>query len=51
MNNYDEAFNSAKLIPAAHLFLKNWTASSKQVQNRFKTDSKAQLDMPYGDKS
>ena len=51
MNNYDEAFNSAKLIPAAHLFLKNWTASSKQVQKRFKKDSKAQLDMPYGDKS
>ena len=51
MNNYDEAFNSAKLIPAAHLFLKNWTASSKQFQKRFKKDSKAQLDMPYGDKS
>ena len=51
MNDYDDAFNSAKLIPAAHLFLKNWTANSKQFQKVFKKDSKAQLDMPYGDKS
>ena len=47
MINYNDAFNSAKLIPGAHRYLPGWKKKSKAFREMMDEQSKAQIDMVY----
>ena len=47
MINYNDAFNSAKLIPGAHRYLPGWKKKSKAFREMMSEQSKAQIDVVY----
>ena len=47
MINYNDAFNSARLIPGAHRYLPGWKKKSKAFREMMDEQSKAQIDMVY----
>ena len=47
MINYNDAFNSAKLIPGAHRYLPGWKKKSKAFREMMNEQSKAQIDVLY----
>jgi len=51
MINYNDAFNSAKLIPGAHRYLPGWKKKSKAFREMMGEQSKAQIDAVYDEES
>ena len=47
MINYNDAFNSAKLIPGAHRYLPGWKKKSKAFREMMGEQSKSQIDVVY----
>jgi len=51
MINYNDAFNSAKLIPGAHRYLPGWKKKSKAFREMMGEQSKAQIDVAYDEET
>ena len=51
MINYNDAFNSAKLIPGAHRYLPGWKKKSKAFREMMSEQSKAQIDVVYDEET
>ena len=51
MINYNDAFNSAKLIPGAHRYLPGWKKKSKAFREMMNDQSKAQIDVVYDEET
>ena len=51
MINYNDAFNSAKLIPGAHRYLPDWKKKSKDFRLMMSEQSRAQIDVVYDEES
>ena len=49
MINYNEAFNSAKLVPGAHKYLTEWKKSARKFRKIMLDQSKAEIDFMYSD--
>ena len=49
MINYNEAFNSAKLVPGAHKYLTEWKKNARKFRNIMLDQSKAEIDFMYSD--
>ncbi len=49
MINYNEAFNSAKLIPGAHKYHSEWKKNAKKFRKLMLGQSKAELDFSYSE--
>ena len=51
MINYNDAFNSAKLIPGAHRYLPGWKTKSKAFRAMMSDQSKSQIDVIYDEET
>ena len=51
MINYNDAFNSAKLIPGAHRYLPGWKTKSKAFRDMMSDQSKSQIDVVYDEET
>ena len=51
MINYNDAFNSAKLIPGAHRYLPGWKTKSKAFREMMSDQSKSQIDVVYDEET
>ena len=49
MINYNEAFNSARLIPGAHKYISDWKKNAENFRNSMLEQSKAEIDFEYSD--
>lgn len=49
MINYNEAFNSAKLVPGAHKYISDWKKNAEKFRKIMLDQSKAELDFSYSD--
>ena len=49
MINYNEAFNSAKLVPGAHKYISDWKNSSEEFRKTMLAQSKAEIDFSFSD--
>ena len=49
MINYNEAFNSAKLVPGAHKYISDWRNSSEEFRKTMLAQSKAEIDFSFSD--
>ena len=51
MINYNDAFNSAKLIPGAHRYLPGWKTKSRAFRDMMSDQSKSQIDVVYDEET
>ena len=49
MINYNEAFNSARLVPGAHKYISDWRKNAENFRNSMLEQSKAEIDFEYSD--
>ena len=47
MINYNEAFNSAKLVPGAHKYISDWKKNAEKFRKLMLDQSKAEIDFQY----
>ena len=50
MINYNEAFNSAKLVPGAHKYISDWKRNAEKFRKIMLDQSKAEIDFAYSNK-
>ena len=50
MINYNEAFNSAKLVPGAHKYISDWKKNAEKFRKIMLEQSKAELDFSYSER-
>ena len=49
MINYNEAFNSAKLVPGAHKYISDWKKNSEKFRKIMLDQSKAEIDFSFSE--
>lgn len=49
MINYNEAFNSARLVPGAHKYISDWKKNAEEFRQAMLDQSKAELDFSYSE--
>ena len=49
MINYNEAFNSARLVPGAHKYISDWKKNAENFRNSMLEQSKAEIDFGYSE--
>ena len=46
---YNGAFNSARLVPAAHKYISDWKKNAENFRNAMLEEGKAEIDFEYSD--